>query len=178
MIIISEKPGLDLMKQMYFQEIQVKEMLNSRIQVPFTILSVLIAVLTYMKANLPKDPEGIIFDVFLFGCLTSSQLIVVTLWYLCKAMFSRDIAYLPTPKQIDDYIKSVEAYHKELNSFIPLDRYVKEELDNMIYEHIVEKCSNNFNQNVDRIKSIQLSNTYVIHALFFTVLGFLAFLLI
>lgn len=146
-------------KELYFHEIDVREKLNSRIQIPLAIILSMIGGLSFMTPRL----NIVVYDLFLIGylvcfCLTCISLIIATL-FLIRSFFGHEYSFLPTARDCEDYrILLGETYKGYENA----DELVEEHFEKFIVNEYVNSSTINTNCNDQRSLLLHFTNRFLI----------------
>lgn len=112
----------------YFYELEMREKLTARLQIPLSIIAVLLGFLAFMLRNKNPELESLVFTVLLSATallLFASIICFVISWYSYKYKL------LPTAKSTDEYRNTLIEFYKEYDNNEKLvDKYLKEYLFN------------------------------------------------
>lgn len=157
-------------ERQYFHEIDMREKLNSRLQLPLAALLALSGFLGYMLQNKNPDIGGgpsMIFWIFYLAALTS---IGCALYFFRKSWFGPTDKLLPTAKTIEEYRKQLVDLYKDYENS---EELVEKGLKESLYNYYVEFSSANTTNNDARSYNIYRTTVSLTVAM---VLAFLTFL--
>jgi len=112
----------------YFHELEMREKLTTRLQIPLSVIAVLLGFLAFMLRN--KDPE---LQSYIFTFLLSTTALFIFASIICFVIswYSYKYKLLPTAKSTDEYRNElIELYKEYKNSEELVDKYLKEYLFN------------------------------------------------
>ena len=96
---MNEKKLYELYEKLYFNEIERREKLDARLQLPFSLFIVISGILAFMLLNMSSQASG--FAVVLFWIFFISTVIamIVTLYFFRNAWLGyKRYMLIPTPK--------------------------------------------------------------------------------
>jgi hypothetical protein len=161
---------------MYYHELNIKEMIHSRVGVPLGAISIVIAMMTYMISNvsLPENNMKYIFYILLGVCSLVSVISLLLLGHMIIIKGST-YAYIPRPAQIEKQVMDLEKAYNDYSSKEELpytkEQYISSKLDKFLYPKYKEATEKNLLINESRLKCLRFINIAIIIAL---ITGFFA----
>jgi len=167
---MNKKDLFRLYEKLYFHEIDMRENLSARLQIPLAILVVLIGFLAYMLRNISPTPINAIFVVFLLFYCLCIVFTVLGILFLVRSWLGYEYTFLPSAKDTEDYRASlIETYKSYENSDELVQKYMMEYL----YRYFIECSSTNTVNNDNRSMNLHYARISIICSL---VLAFIAFI--
>jgi hypothetical protein len=162
----------------YFHEIEAREKINSRLGVPLSILTSLIAVyaliLTQAKTTIISDScmWGATERFFFLGLFASGCLIIYAC-YLFKITWTGHVyRYTPSERQIVDYWRELEETYKE---YPQKNDLVEAHFCEFYCESLVNCATQNRNNNVLRSADIHKASTVLFYTVIIVTITYLIF---
>lgn len=137
---MTRKALFKLYEKLYFQEIEAREKINARLQLPLAIIIAQIGVVVYIF----KTVKSFEFS-FGYFCLIISLLVTIialgfAVYYFVRSWFNYTYRFLPTARETDNYRKLLEEHYKDLTD---KDNYIQDALSDYLYNAYVESSSHN-----------------------------------
>lgn len=138
----------------YFHEIDMREKLSSRMQIPLAIIVAEISLLGYVLQKLNNIQSGLYGLLFIICYILSTILVLLSIYFFIRSWYNFEYAFLPTADE-------TENYQKELNSFY--EEYAERETltQNAMFDYVYDyykKCSTKNTLNNDK-RSIYIHKT-------------------
>lgn len=165
-----KNPGLyPFYEKLYFHEIEAREQMTTRLQIPLALLISIVGALGFMVQNLERGQTGAWAHVF-FGLFLASTAFLTASGYHCiRSAWGHDYSMLPVASDWDDYHEQcVGTYAVYPNS----RQLVWTAIQTGIHAKYVECASVNARINELRSYHYHMTIKYLIVAV---VLGFFAF---
>lgn len=151
---MERKERFALYEKLYFNELDRREKISTRLALPFAVLVATASLLSFMlnSGTMPKDGNyGISFWVlFLSAC----SALAIGAWFFRKAWFGHTDKLLPTASDIEAYyeelLKTYMGYEKS-------DELVKSAFDSFLFSHYAQFSSENAINNDQRSYNIYRS---------------------
>ena len=108
-------------KEAYFFELDRKDKINSNLNLPITVLVLVVGVLSYYLNNLPN--LGYNFSSVVF-CLSILILIVntcVSFYFLYRCFTGYSYDYIDPTKKIFEYVNDIRTYNKQVDKVNTMD---------------------------------------------------------
>ena len=159
-----------LYEKLYFQELDRREKLSARLNLPLAVLVAVIGFLSFMLNNAPRDIETIGHLIFWVGFVAACAATVVGAWFFKASWFGHTDKLLPTANETENYrqtlIKLYEKYEEK-------DALVEAALKTYLYDYYMKFSSENTTNNDARAYHLYLA-TYAITVA--VLLAFIAFI--
>lgn len=148
-----------LYQKLYFHEIDMREKLNSRIQIPLAIIVAQITLLGYILkclTNIKSDFYGILV-IILFVC--TILLIATSIYYFIRSWYNYEYSFLPAANETEEYRSLLlETYRGYENC----DLLVENALKDYLYNYYADCSTINTNNNDKRSIYIHKTSKYLI----------------
>lgn len=168
---MDSKQLFNLYEKQYYHEIEARDKLNSRLQIPLAILVAILGFLGFMLQNLSHDVVGSMLVVFWVLYFFASVSALCAIYFFTKSWFGHTDKLLPTAKQSEAYRNELIQFYSEYEK---KDELVKEGMRNYLYNYYVEFSSINTTNNDSRAYNLYKMTVALTIT---TVLSFTAFLL-
>lgn len=162
----------ELFEKLYFHEIQSRENLSQRLQIPLAVLVALAGILGQMLQNMERSQPGSWFAAFWTAVAIASALLAISVFWFGRAQWGHRYKYLPTPEELEDYRNQCVDLYKEYPN---KKRLVDDAIDAAIYERYVECTPRNSNVNAQKSEDIAWLNRVLAGGAVFKFLSFLCF---
>jgi len=171
---MSEKnPLCELYEKLYFHEIDVREHLSARLQLPLALIVSMIGALAYMLRNFDKDAaHNFPAYLFIFLLIASTEFLIVSVIYFVRSCYGHTYEFLPCAEESDKYRKQLLETYKDWENGEDLSiTYLKDYICNYFI-----KCSTvNTRCNDKRSLYLHKTNKHLIISVAFAGMSFLAF---
>lgn len=136
--------NIDLFKELYFFELELKEKITNKSTVYLTIIPLLSGGLLYFGNNLKDIKPGFWFiNYCILLCLFLISLIVA-ITYAIRVLVGNKYLYLTTPQPLhDETEKLIQKYGNQ-------PRIIKVEIEKLLYKEYMELTEINSNLNIKR----------------------------
>lgn len=159
-------------EKLYFHEIDMREHLTSRLQIPLAILVVLIGFLAYMLKNLSYETWTLPFSLFVAFYVLSIIFTLLALIFLVKSWIGFEYSFLPSAKETEGYRNDlIETYKGFEESSQLVDKY----LGRYLYDYFVDCSSINTANNDKRSMNLHYSRICIISAVLLAFIAFVPF---
>lgn len=111
-----QNPLYELYKELYFHEIDARESLDSRIQIPLAIIVSLVGSLVFMLFNFDGKADGHVPNFFLGFLSLSGASLALSVFLLIKSWFGHTYSFLPAAGDMDEYRKKLVNTYKDYAS--------------------------------------------------------------
>lgn len=159
-----------LYQKQYYHEIEIRDKLNSRLQIPLAVLVAILGLLGLMLQNLSLKAEGIGFYIFVVFFILAGISTVLSIVFFRKSWFGHTDKLLPTAQNSEDYRKELIELYKAYDDH---EKLVDEAMKKYLFDYYVEFSSLNTINNDSR--SYHLYKTTVALTVA-TICTFLAFI--
>ncbi|MBT9462145.1 MAG: hypothetical protein IV084_10875 [Rugosibacter sp.] len=159
-----------LYEKLYFHELDRREKLSARLNIPLVVLVAIIGFLSFMLNNAPRDIEAtarILFWVFFVAACVATAMGV---WFFKASWFGHTDKLLPTANETENYRQTLIKLYEE---FEERDELVQAALKAYFYDYYMKFSSENTTNNDARAYHLYLA-TYAITVA--VLLAFIAFI--
>lgn len=154
---------IQIYKEMYYHELNIKEMLHSRISVPLGSISAIVTIVVFMLTGakfLEINMWVKCFFLLLGLCGISAM---VSLFYLGYVIFrGNEYRYIPRPSEIEDYIWELDSYHTKLLHRDIKNRsrneYIEQKMELFLGNEYKLSIENNLKVNEKKIRYLRYIN--------------------
>lgn len=152
-------PLYQFYKELYFHEIDVREKLNARVQIPFAIILSLIGGLSFMVPRQGiHDFDGIVITYCTFFVITFFSLLMAGL-RLVQSWHNHEYSFLPTTKDCEEYrLTLIDIYAEFENS----DELVKTYFEQFVLDEYINSSTINTKINDQRSLFLHFTNRWLI----------------
>jgi len=168
----SQNSLYDLYEKLYFHEIDVREKLSGRLQIPLVIIISMAGLLAFMLQNYEKtiwNKASCLFIVFL---IAGSLSLIVSIYYFIRSWYGHLYSFLPSAQSTESYQKLLyETYAEYENG----DALSKKYLDDYICKYLITCSSVNTQCNDKRTLYLHKTNGWLIIVALLLLLSFLCF---
>ena len=169
---MDEEKLFDLYEKLYFHEIDVRERLNSRLQIPLAIIALLFGFLAYMLQNkcsrIGTFPETI-FWVFLS---LSFIMVCFCILFFILSLYSFKHKLLPSAISTDQYKQELIEHYKDHED---PEKLVKKYLKQYLYDYYRDFSSENTIINDRKSFYLHVTNLFLIISLIFSFFTFIPY---
>ncbi|UPU35736.1 hypothetical protein M1B72_20200 [Geomonas paludis] len=159
-------------EKLYFHEIEMREKLNSRIQVPLAILMSVVGFLAFMFRNFINSGDKVCLGFFVFLYILSAITIMTGLVYLIRSYYGYEYSFLPSAAETEKYrLLLIETYKEFSDSDNLVERYFTEYLQ----KYYIECSTNNTENNDRRGLFLHFTNKFIVLSCVFAFLSFVPF---
>lgn len=172
--MVEKNPLFDFYKELYFHEIDVRENLNSRIQVPLAIVVSLIGALAFMFLKIEGQISGITMKIFLVALVLTGATLASSIYFLVCSWIGHEYSFLPTARDTEEYRKTLIDTYK---NYEKSDELTQGYLDEYVCEYYINSSTKNTNCNDKRSLYLHKANRNLVIAISLTALTFMLFYL-
>ena len=162
-----KNPLFEFYKELYFHEIEVREQLNARIQIPVALIASLAGALTFMLLKLDEQVTGWMVIGFVFFLVLSVVMLIVSAYFLIRTWVNHTYSFLPTASKTEDYrqelIRTYEGYDED---------YVEQYLHKYLCDYFINCSSKNTNVNDQRSLYLHRSNMSLVAVIVSSAIAF------
>lgn len=159
---------LEFFKELYYKELESKELLANRFTTNLTIVTFLIGGLLFCIKNVNDLESSKIYFIFLIFALLSSLIDVAIIVLLLNHIRGKEYAFLPSPQKLQERYKELELHYQSYPSVTQDD--IENAFKKDLYEYYVEIGNHNFIVNDTRIKLLNTVNPLIIVSVITTAL--------
>jgi len=132
----------------YFHEIDYRDKITSRLQLPLAIYISFLSLIGFMIRNINFSCGTVYLVSFIIIFIVSSVLITIGLIYFVKAFYGHTYEFIPTAGETEAYKQELDSTYKEFENGPELSSsYLKDYL----YKYYYECSSNNSEVNDDEL---------------------------
>ena len=161
-----------LCEKLYFHEIQARENLNSRLQLPFAIIVAIAGYLGFLLQNLERDQWSFSFWVFAFFTFFAFSFLLIAACYFMKAVSGHTYQFIAPGNFWIAYKDECQKIYVE---FSEDDQIANIAFNKTLMEEYGTKTGVNSNINDDRSLQLHLTMQMLIHAVGYSVVASLFF---
>lgn len=163
---------LELYKEMYYYELQIRENIDARFTNPFSVYAILIGGMGYLISKVSSLPNETKTGIIIVILLVYGASLVYTGYCLYRAYHRHTYAYIANPKILIEYRMNIESYYnKNYEKYFADKGLTKEELiKDKFIEYLLERFSEatSINQEANHLKYhlfLKVGNSLVINAI-------------
>lgn len=158
---VEEEPTLDYCEKLYFHELEAREYLSSRVNIPLAVLISVAGFLGYLIQNIDQSVRGCaVIGVWLFLSL-SSVCLVAAAWLLNGGAGGYKYQFVASPAGWSENFKGWYAYHVDAQHRIEeANRSVRQTLRNAY----MDSAGHNAKLNDQRSEKIFLAFRFILAA--------------
>lgn len=164
-----KNPLYEFYKELYFHEIEVREQLNTRIQIPVALIASLAGALAFMLLKLDEKVDGWMIIVFVIFLAISVVMLIVSAYFLIRTWVNHTYSFLPTASKTENYrkelIKTYEGYDND-------NDYVEQYLHEYLCDYFINCSSKNTNVNDRRSLYLHRSNMSLVAVIVSSAIAF------
>jgi hypothetical protein len=168
--MIEKKEIFQLYEKLYFHEIDAREKLNSRLQIPLTLIISFVGLLAFLLQNYKH--HGFSAPMFFFFVLIVVSYVALALatFFFIKSWWNHTYSFLPSAQVTEDYrLALIEYYENHENNM----QLVSEYFSDYLMTHYIRCSSANTARNDLRSVNLHKTNgTLIVTA----IIAFVAFL--
>lgn len=169
-----QNPLCTLYEKLYFHEIDAREHLSARVQVPLAITVSLIGVLAFMLMNFDKQMCGVIAFLFLFFLVLSTASLITSVFFLIRSWYGHTYSFFPSAADTEAYQKTLKETYK---GYKDGDTIAQGHLNDYLYNYFVECSTINTHCNDKRSLFLHKANGALILTVFLAAVSFMFFYL-
>lgn len=176
--VINKK--FELLKDMYYYELEQKEKINNRITIPMAIITLLIGLAVFYFKNLEDIGTNIWGYAFFVIYGIYVLLVLITIYLIFRAYYNYEYAYIPSPDVIETDIKNInryydenyEQYFKEKGSKQDL---IEQDIENIISEYYKKSIHQNIPMNEKKSKLLRYTGNTLLLAICFAAISIIPY---
>ncbi len=171
---MDKKDIFELYEKLYFHEVEAREKISSRLQIPLAILLSIISVYAHIIKGISLNNHCLWNVVFGLTFLISIILFVTSMSYFIRSFYGHTYEFIPSAIETENYRqKLIETYKEYEDGESIAEKY----FDEYIYKYYNECSSLNTKVNDKRSEFLHKCNTYLILSALPLVAAFLIFTL-
>jgi hypothetical protein len=144
-----------LYERFYFHEIEAREKLNARLQLPLAIIIAQLGVVVYIVRTVRSFEPSFFYLGLVISLIATMIALGFAVYYFVRSWFNYTYRFLPTARDIDDYTEQLEEYYKGLKD---KDKSIQDDLSIFLNNAYIESSSHNTLNN-DRRSAFLYKNT-------------------
>lgn len=164
----------ELYEKLYFHEVEAREKISSRLQIPLAILLSIISVYAHIIKGISFDNHCFWNVIFGLTFLISIILFVTSMSYFIRSFYGHTYEFIPSAIETENYRQKLIETYKEYEDGESL---AEQYFDEYIYKYYNECSSVNTKVNDIRSEFLHKCNTYLILSSLPLVAAFLIFTL-
>lgn len=170
---MKKKELFSLYEKLYFHEIDHREKITTRLQLPLAIFISLITILGYMIQNVDYTSSSItLIVIFLIFYLIGSFLVITGIVFFIKTFYGHTYEYLPTAKETENYNSLLKATY---DSYEGGEKIAEKHFDDYLYKYFCECSSMISDINQKRSDFLHKANTLIIFSITPILISFIIF---
>lgn len=163
-----------LYEKLYFHEIESREKITSRLQLPLAIFISIFSILWLMVRSIDFGLSQTVLITY-FGFLLFSIIpVLIGVYYFIKAFYGHEYEYIPTADETEKYNQTLITTYRE---FEKTEELAQGYLYDYLYKYYAKCSSKNSKVNDKRSEYIHKSNSFIIVAILPLLITFLIFTL-
>lgn len=162
----------ELYERLYFHEIEMREKLNGRLQLPLAVLISVIGALAFMLRNFSNSGEKNLLILFLLLYVLSCLFVVIGVHYFIRSWYGYEYSFIPSAVETENYRQTlVETYAEFENS----EDLVEMHFANFLRKYYIECSSKNTENNDKRSLFLHFTNRHIVTGAIFAFLSLIPF---
>lgn len=161
-------------EKLYFQEVDARDKLTSRLQLPLSLILAIIGAAVFLLQNF-EHQSGVWTAarvLFVFFVVSGAVILVLAIKWFVNALYNNEYHFLPDSLKTAQYKQLLEETYKDYEGS---DQLVAAALDKYVTEALVRNASINTQVNDRRSAFIHLCNGAIIAAAVLFAAAFFAF---
>jgi hypothetical protein len=159
-------------EKLYFHEIEYRDKITARLQLPLAIYISFLSLLGFMVRNINFACKNGYLILFGFFFIASSALLVVGIIYFIKAFYGHTYEFIPTANATEAYRKKLDSTYEEYENGTELS---KTYLEDYMYRYYHECSSKNAEVNDKRSENLHKANSFIVFVVVPLLVTFLFF---
>ncbi len=161
-------------EKLYFQEVEARDKLHARLQLPLTLMLALIGAVVFLFQNFDHQVSSWTAQrvAFLFFLISGSTILAFALFCFVKALYNNEYYFLPDSKKTAEYKVLLENTYREFEDH---EKLVSDALDKYITDYYIEYAAFNTRINDRRSAYIHQCSGAIIGAAVLFFAAYLAF---
>ncbi|USD21712.1 hypothetical protein MJO52_00795 [Microbulbifer variabilis] len=171
---MDDKKRFEIYEKLYFHEVDAREKISSRLQIPLALLLSMTSVYALLIKGISLENSSLWNILFGFLLVISLVLFVTSISYFIKAFYGHTYEFIPSALDTENYRKVlIETYR----DYPECDKLVEKYFNEYIFRYYNECSSANTSVNDRRSKNLHKCNTYLIFTVLPLSVAFLIFTL-
>ncbi|OFZ67467.1 MAG: hypothetical protein A2V79_10280 [Betaproteobacteria bacterium RBG_16_56_24] len=169
---MTKNPLFDLYEKLYFHEIEVREKLSGRLQVPMGIIVSLIGVLGFLIQNFDKQQATSAAGLFVMLLVVCAITLCRAIYFFVRSWYGNTYAFLQSAEETEKYRLLLESTYKQYKEGNVL---AENYLNDYLCSNYIKCASQNTRCNDLRSLYLHKTNGTLIIATLLVAVSFLAF---
>ncbi len=171
---MQKKQVIELYEKLYFHEIETREKLNSRLQIPLTIIISIVGLLSFLLQNYEHKSYSTAEIIFLISIAITFSILISAIFFFIRSWYNYTYSFLPTACETEEYRnKLIEMYQPYSEDVDLASKYFTE----FLMRSYVECSSINTRNNDLRLLNLHKTNRQIVYTVAIAFISFLAFFL-
>ncbi|MDG4867504.1 hypothetical protein P8631_05775 [Guyparkeria sp. 1SP6A2] len=153
----------NLYEKLYFHEIDARDRIQSRLQIPLALLLGIASAWTYLAKQLPGAEKDTLFWIFIGLLLVTATLFASSLCFFAKAYFGNEYHFIPSANDTESYRKTLLKTYEDYEDG---EQIARDHFKDFLYDYYANCSSKNAETNDNRTYWIHNCNKYVIILIF------------
>jgi len=155
----SKKTLRELFEKLYFHEIEAREKINGRLQLPMVLIISMLGAIAYMLQNLQRSYIDIWTILFLATLAATAVFLCIAIYNFIRSWFGNTYDFLPTPIDSSEYLNLLNTTYAE---FDEKNQLIDQYLDEYLYDSYIHCATKNASCNDKRSIYLHKSHGYII----------------
>lgn len=169
---MNKKELLKFYEKLYFHEIDYRDKLTARLQLPLAIYISFLSLFGFMVRNINFECKINSLILFMFFIVFSIALLIIGIVFFIKAFYGHTYEFIPTANETEIYRLKLESTYEEYENGSELANTY---LEDYLYKYYYECSSNNANVNDKRSESLHKANSFIVFVVIPLLVTFLIF---
>lgn len=163
---------LTFYEKMYDSENEIKERINTRVQIIFTLLIAVATVASYMLRMLDLNAFPELTGVIVFLMLLFFVSLGLSAYFSVRAFWGNEFKKMPGAFAVNDYYTDLVNYNSDLSEYLLHNKGYEAELvdidvemDGFFQDYYMECAEHNSNVNFRRSRQVHLSIKFLLYSM-------------
>ena len=154
---MDKKELLRFYEKLYFHEIDYRDKLTARLQLPLAINISFLSLLGFMVRNINFECRTNYLILFIIFIIFSTVLLIIGIVFFIKAFYGHTYEFIPTANETENYRLKLDSIYKEYENGLELANTY---LEDYLYKYYCECSSNNAIVNDKRSENLHKANSF------------------
>ncbi len=159
----------NIYEKLYFHEIEVRDGLYGRLQLPFALLMSLLGVYGFLSQNVDLTQSGGWFNFFVLASILGFCLLLFSAFFVIKALHGNTYSFLATPKGIEGYCTNLQGYYEGKDD---IEVKISNDITKYLNDSFANSASKNAECNDKRSRYLHRAMQFLIVSGILTMLAF------
>lgn len=169
---MDKKELIKFYEKLYFHEIEYRDKITARLQLPLAIYISFLSLFGFMVRNINFTCKIGYLTLFIFLLIVSSVLLIFGIFYFIKAFYGHTYEFLPTANKTEEYRKQLDLTYEDYDNGAELSNSY---LEDYLYKYYQECSSKNSEVNDKRSDNLHKANSFIVFVVLPLLLTFLVF---